>query len=68
MKEEAYWVCHYCKRANFRDFEGLDECEFCKSETKTGFNVTCERLIVCWQRHPKKYFAEILTPNQRTSE
>lgn len=52
MNEENYWICPWCKAANFRESEGLDECERCGSETRVRYVGFEDRMIVTLAREP----------------
>lgn len=50
---ESYWICPWCRVANFRDHEGMDECVHCGSETHTRFQGFEDRLVVTLAREPE---------------
>lgn len=51
----AAWRCPWCGWSNNRDYEGLDACEKCGSESKTYYAPHDEeRLVVQWAYEPEK--------------
>jgi hypothetical protein len=49
---ETFWICPWCKQANFRECEGLDECERCGSETRVALKAFEDRMVVKMAREP----------------
>ena len=61
--DSLYWICPWCLVANFRDFEGLDECVGCGSETRTRFPAFGDRIVVILAREPRTGDGSPRVPN-----
>lgn len=61
----TYWICPWCHVANFRDFEGLDQCVHCGSETRTRYSGFSDRLTVILAREPAPENRHLCTGRKR---
>jgi hypothetical protein len=62
---QNYWRCPWCKHRNWREVEGLDECEKCGSKTRVMFANISAQMIVKLAREPKEQIMKTETLEQK---